>query len=135
MIPQTMPIFIATQPVDMRCGFNGLVKATEEVLRKDPRERALFVFCNRACDRIKILWWDKTGYCVLYKRLDRKWSFQIPKAGHPDIKSIEATGQELASILKGGLRRMTSENRREISRSLRHSVLRLVVEPATSPPA
>ena len=135
MIPQSMPIFVATQPVDMRRSFNGLVKVTEEVLKKNPRERALFVFCNRACDRIKILWWDKTGYCLLYKKLDRKWTFKIPESDRPGEANVELTGHELASILKGKLRRMTRANRREISRSLRHSALRIVSEPATPPPA
>lgn len=48
MIPDSMPIFVAAEPIDMRRSFDGLAKATTEVLNKNPQDRALFVFYNRS---------------------------------------------------------------------------------------
>jgi transposase len=62
MLPAKMPIYCATSPVDLRRSFDGLGAAAKEVLGKDPRSGALFLFVNKAGDRLKALWWDRTGY-------------------------------------------------------------------------
>ena len=69
MLPASVRIFVCTEPQDMRRSFNGLALATTQILGKDPRSGALFVFLNKRSTRAKILWWDTNGYCLLYKRL------------------------------------------------------------------
>ena len=66
MIPVQVPIFVATATADMRRGFDGLAAAAREVLGEDPQSGALFLSLNRRRDRLKILWYDRTGFCLLY---------------------------------------------------------------------
>ncbi len=68
MISTKMPIYCATAPVDLRRSFDGLAAAARETLAKDPRSGALFLFVNKAASRLKAIWWDRTGYCLLDKR-------------------------------------------------------------------
>jgi len=70
MIPSNIRIFLCLQPQDMRCGFERLALAARRVTDVDPRdERALFCFINKRRNRLKVLWRDDSGWCVLYKRL------------------------------------------------------------------
>ena len=82
MISTKMPIYCATSPVDLRRSFDGLAAATKETIGKDPRSGALFLFVNKAGNRLKAIWWDRTGYCLLYKRLE-KGVFRFPSATRP----------------------------------------------------
>jgi transposase len=68
MIPATVRIFVFTEPVDMRRGFDSLALIARDRMAQDPRSGALLIFSNRHTNRIKALWWDTTGYCLLYKR-------------------------------------------------------------------
>jgi transposase len=95
-----MPIYCATSPVDLRRSFDGLAAASQEVLGKDPRSGALFLFVNKAGNRLKALWWDRTGYCVLYKRLERG-VFRFPTAMRPGDTSVAIEAAEFAKILEG----------------------------------
>ncbi|WP_437554778.1 IS66 family insertion sequence element accessory protein TnpB [Sorangium sp. So ce367] len=69
MIPGRVSIYVATEPLDLRRSFDGLAAVVREVLRQDPLSGALFLFFNRAADRCKALWWDRSGYCLLYNHL------------------------------------------------------------------
>ena len=124
MIPDSMPIFVAAEPIDMRRSFDGLAKATTEVLNKNPQDRALFVFYNRKYNRLKILWWDRSGFCLLYKRLEPGQVFRIPELSDARQSSVEISVDHLASLLQGVPRRITRKVRREISRKVKHSALR-----------
>jgi transposase len=95
MIPSGVRIFVCSEPQDMRRSFNGLSNAAREVLGQDPDSGALFVFTNKRRNRLKIMWFDGNGHCMLYKRVHRA-RFLLP-----DIATIDA-GQ-LASILKAHL--------------------------------
>ncbi len=64
----------------------------------NPFEEALFVFCNRQRDKIKILYWERNGFCLWYKRLDKE-RFKWPKKLGEDV--INLTGQELNWLLDG----------------------------------
>ncbi len=64
-------MFVCTQPTDMRRGFDGLSTMVEQVLKRDPFSGHLFVFRNRRKDRIKVLYWDRDGYAIWYKRLEK----------------------------------------------------------------
>jgi transposase len=93
-------IYVAVHPVDLRRSFDGLAAAARERTSKDPLSGALFLFFNRARDRVKILWWDRTGFCVLYKRLERG-AFRIPEPLEPGASSVAIDAAELAKILEG----------------------------------
>ncbi len=81
MIPSTVRIFVCTEPVDMRQGFDRLAQRAREVVGRDPQEGgAMFVFTNRSASRLKALWFDRNGYCILYKRLLQA-VFELPLAG------------------------------------------------------
>jgi transposase len=106
-------IFLATEPTDMRKGFDGLFALVENVIREDPFSGHLFVFRNRRRDRLKILWWDRDGLAIWYKRLE-KGSFQFPTDVVADVGDdkpprCEMRAEEFAMLLSGieleGLRR------------------------------
>ena len=63
-----MRIFASLEPVDMRRGFDMLAAIAREKLQQDPRSGALLIFTNAKRDRLKALWWDKNGYCILYNQ-------------------------------------------------------------------
>jgi transposase len=93
MIPATVRIFVCAEPQDMRRSFDGLALAAQEHLGEDPQRGAVFVFCNKRRDRLKALWFDANGYCILYKRLHRA-HFELP-----ELRTIEPG--MLAKILRG----------------------------------
>jgi len=100
MLPAKMAIYCATTPVDLRRSFDGLAAAAKDALGKDPRTGALFLFVNKSGDRLKALWWDRTGYCILYKRLERG-VFRFPTAMRPGDTSVAIDAAEFAKILEG----------------------------------
>jgi transposase len=100
MLPRTVAIFAATEPIDMRRSFDRLAAAARETLGRDPQSGALFLFVNRASDRLKVLWWDRSGYCILYKRLERG-TFRMPTALSREDASVEIDASELGKILEG----------------------------------
>lgn len=100
MIGRNVAIYVATTPIDMRKSFDGLAAAAHESLRKDPESGALFVFANKRGHRVKILWWDRTGYCLLQKRLE--WgAFRLPRALDANATSVAIDVAELSKILEG----------------------------------
>ena len=99
MIPSSVRIFVCTEPQDMRRSFDGLSLAATEHIKEDPQSGALFEFVNKRANRVKVLWYDTNGYCLLYKRLHRA-RFMLPESETIDTK-------ELATLLRGV---MTSKN-------------------------
>jgi transposase len=95
--PPTVRIYLAVQPADMRRGFDGLAALTTSVIGQDPLSGHLFVFCNRRRDRMKILYWDRDGFAVWMKRLERG-IFNLPT---PTGDRVEVTPAEMAAILEG----------------------------------
>lgn len=70
-------IYISSENVDMRKSIDGLAFVVEQTFKLDPFSDAMFVFRNRACDKLKILYWDTNGFCLFYKRLEHgKFSFE-----------------------------------------------------------
>lgn len=100
LMPRSVRVFVCTQPQDMRRGFDTLALAVQQVLGEDPRSGALFVFTNRRRSQLKALWWDRSGYCILYKRLHRAL-FQLPKPGASSASSVPIDGACLAELLQG----------------------------------
>lgn len=97
MIPADVRIFVCTERQDLRKSFDGLALAARERLRMDPLEGGVFVFTNRRTNRLKVLWFDRNGYCILYKRLHRAL-FELPS---DDAISVRIDGAALARILAG----------------------------------
>ena len=64
-----MQVWIATTPVDMRKSFDGLAEAVRKFLGHDPLSGSMFVFRNRSSERVKIIWWDRDGFVIYYKKL------------------------------------------------------------------
>ncbi len=63
-------IFLCTTPTNMHCSFDSLMGRAQEIFDQDPCSGHLFLFLNRSRDRIKILFWDRDGFCIFYKRLE-----------------------------------------------------------------
>jgi transposase len=99
MVPSDVPIYLATETIDLRWSFDILAGIVRERLGEEPRSGALFVFFGRRFDRLKILFFDQTGYCVLYKRLDRG-TFRVPGAAAGDA-CLVVDEEELALLLEG----------------------------------
>ena len=92
-------IFLCTSPTDMRRGFDRLAEMIRSSLSQDPLDGSLFVFRSRGSDRLKILYWDKDGFCLWYKRLE-EGVFRFP-AAPADAAGIEIRASELAMLLEG----------------------------------
>ncbi|MDX1474836.1 MAG: IS66 family insertion sequence element accessory protein TnpB [Reinekea sp.] len=76
-------IYLHRDPVDFRKSINGLAIIIEQQMQLSPFEPALFVFCNKGRDKLKALYWDRTGFCLWYKRLEKekfKWPRKQPNA-------------------------------------------------------
>jgi transposase len=98
-LPPSVKIYFATGLVDMRNGIDGLRALVEQVLRKDPNEGHLFVFVGKSRDKVKILFWDKNGYVLYFKRLERG-RFQLPVTDDKRTR-VEMEATELAMLLDG----------------------------------
>lgn len=70
LLQQTRRIFAYSAPVDMRKGFLGLEGMVRTALQKDPLSGDIFVFVNRSGTHLKCLLWDRTGFVIIYKRLE-----------------------------------------------------------------
>jgi len=83
-----LKVFLHREPVDGRKSINGLAALVEQGLGLDPFARAVYVFSNKRRDRIKLLLWDRTGFWLLFKRLEAD-RFVWPKASAVVELSIE----------------------------------------------
>lgn len=100
MIPTQVRIFVCTERQDMRRSFDALALTVRERLDLDPESGALFVFASKRGNRIKVLWFDQNGFCLLYKRLHRA-SFDLPEAGAAERPLVSIDARALALILRG----------------------------------
>ena len=98
-LPSAVKIFVYTQPTDMRCGFNKLSMLTDQFMRADPYSGHLFVFFNKTGDKCKILFWDRTGFIIWYKKLEEGTFEKLPCQHHR--ASIEVDIAKLTWILEG----------------------------------
>jgi transposase len=91
-------IFLCTRATDLRKSFDGLTGLVQECFSQDPLTGHLFLFLNRRRDRIKILYFDRDGLAIWYKRLEAG-SFEMPSAAEAD--GVELRPAQLAMILSG----------------------------------
>jgi transposase len=104
-------VYLACGATDFRKQINGLAAIVEQSFYLDPFEEAAFVFCNRAHNRIKILFWDGDGFWLLFKRLE-KGHFRWPAEGAEPTMNL--TPDEL-EILIGGARVELKLKRNEVT--------------------
>ena len=97
-LPSTMRVFVAVAPIDMRKSFDGLANAARSVVEQDPLSGHLFAFFNRRRTMMKAVYWDRNGYCLIAKRLERG-TFVLPAGDDRGVAELEAA--ELALILEG----------------------------------
>ena len=98
-LPPSTRVYVATGATDMRRSFDGLMGLVRDFLGGDPMSGHLFVFRNRAGDRLKVLWWHRDGLAIFYKRLE-EGTFAFP-AATGDAPQVEMTAADLQLVLQG----------------------------------
>jgi transposase len=93
-------VWLATGPVDMRRSFDGLAEHVRAFLGHDPLSGSMFVFRNRSAQRVKILWWDRDGLAIYYKRIE-KGTFQFPTSRENAEKALAIDRAGLVRLLSG----------------------------------
>lgn len=96
-LPPAVRIFVATAPTNMHLSFDRLAALARDVLAQDPLSGHLFAYFNRSADRVKILYWDRSGFCLWYKRLERG-VFRLPRVG---AAALELDPADLLLLLDG----------------------------------
>jgi transposase len=99
-LPPSVRIYVATAPADMRKSFDGLSALARNVVNQDPMSGHLFVWFNRRGDQVRILFWDRTGYAILAKRLERG-TYHLAKAPAEGAAHVTVDAAELTLLLEG----------------------------------
>lgn len=99
MLPAGVRIFLCTEPQDMRRSFDALSLVVQQ-MGEDPLSGALYVFVGKRSTRAKVMWWDRNGFCVLYKRLHRAL-FKVPEACVGAGPALRIDAAALAQLLAG----------------------------------
>ena len=100
MIPAGVEVYLALEPIDMRLSFDRLSGLAKERIGYEARSGALFVFFGRRKDSLKVLFFDGSGMCIFYKRLNRG-TFKIPEAPRADARHVEVDDATLEALLDG----------------------------------
>lgn len=100
MLPASVQVWFATEPVDMRRGHDGLLALVRALAVADPYSGHLFVFLGRRADRCKVLYWHRGGFVVTYKRLERG-RFRLPAL--PDNGATVAMDATTLAMLLDGI--------------------------------
>ena len=98
-LPASVRVYLCLSPCDMRRSFDGLYALVRDHLQLDAFAGHLYLFANRRKDRLKILYWDRSGFAIWAKRLEAG-VFAIP-CGEPDSRRLEITVEELGALLSG----------------------------------
>ena len=119
-LPAAVRIYVAAEPVDLRQSFDGLAGAVRRVVRVDPLSGHVFVFLNRRRNRVKVLVWDRTGYLILYKRLEQG-TFTVATEPRLGERHVELDAAELWLMLEGLDLRGARRSKRWIRRPHEHA--------------
>ncbi len=95
--PEGVPVFLRTGPTDMRKSINGLAAIIQQDMGKNPFEAGYYVFCNKTRHLMKLLYWDKTGFALWYKRLEKE-KFPWPEA-EEEVRQISR--EQMTWLLEG----------------------------------
>lgn len=99
MIPHGVEIFVGLDPIDLRWSFDRLAGIVSERIGREARGGALFVFFGKRRDALKVLFFDGSGMCLFYKRLDRG-TFRVPEA-EGGTMSVAIDERALDDLLDG----------------------------------
>lgn len=111
-LPSHSRVYLAVGSTDMRKAINGLSILVQDCLELDPFSGHLFVFCNRRRTMVKVLYWDRNGFCLWHKRLEKHY-FKWPQS-KDQVLAIDA--RQLSWVLEGlDLRQNTTHQRLEYS--------------------
>ena len=97
LLPSDFKVWVYKEPTDMRKAINGLSQLVVEKWSDNPQSGALYVFYNRARDRIKVLYWHYNGFCLLHKRLE-SGRFKLPTTSD---NHFELSEHQLYRLLEG----------------------------------
>ena len=97
ILPSDIQVLVATKPVDFRKQMDGLAALVAQTHGADPYCGAVYVFRSKRSDRVKLLWWDGDGLCLLAKRLEAG-RFVWPQATHG---SLSLSPAQLSMLLEG----------------------------------
>jgi transposase len=100
MLPTGTRVLVCTEPQDMRRSFDRLASVVRDEMGEEPQSGLYFVFVSKSMTRAKVLWWDRNGYCLLYKRLHQAL-FRLPADGAKVGKTLKIDATELARLLAG----------------------------------
>lgn len=100
LLPRAVRVYVATEPVNMRRSFDGLMAEVRSVLALDPLSGHVFSFINRRRNQVKLLMWTRGGFTVVHKRLERG-TFTFLERLRSDAKSVEIDVHELSMLLEG----------------------------------
>lgn len=99
-LPPAVRIYVAAEPVDMRRSFHGLAASVRGQLQLDPSSGHLFVFLNRRANLLRAIFWDRTGYAILAKRLSQG-TFSLPVLVPDGARQVTVSGAQLGLMLEG----------------------------------
>lgn len=119
MIPHGVEVFIALDPVDLRWSFDRLTGLVVERVGRPSRGGALVVFFGKRRDAVKVLFFDGTGLCIFYKRLDRG-TFRLPEPPTPGAMSVAISERELEDLLDGVAVERTKRRRPASQKNILH---------------
>ena len=129
MLPGGLKVLLAVEPVDMRRSIDGLSDYVTTVLQHDPKvDRASFVFANARRDRAKVLWRDATGWCLLYKRLDKN-VVALPTSIPAGATSVWIDPRALSRLLDG-VARARRETEKDVVTQAKKKVRALIKTPS-----
>ena len=100
LLPQSVRIYVAREPVSLRKSFEGLSNEVRSVLAQDPLSGHLFLFLNRTRRQMKVLLWTRGGFTIVHKRLE-VGRFTFPDRVAAGVSSVEIDAHELSMLLEG----------------------------------
>lgn len=100
LLPESVRIYVATAPANLRKSFEGLSNEVRMALAADPLSGHVFLFLNRRRTQVKMLLWTRGGFTIVHKRLE-KGRFTFPDRVTPEAARVEIDAHELAMLLEG----------------------------------
>jgi len=99
-LPPSVRIYVSTVPVDARKSFDGLSAIIESEFGHDPLQGHLYVFLNRRGHQVQLIFWDRSGYCIVKKRLEAG-TFRLVRSASGEASHVEIDAAELSLMLEG----------------------------------
>jgi transposase len=93
-------VYVSLNPIDARKSIDSLSQLVIDQFKDNPQSGHLFLFFNKARDKVKVLWWDTNGFILHYKRLEKR-RFHLPKLARSNINQLEISETQLHGLLAG----------------------------------